>query len=48
MSGLQSLKRSAKKFVGHPEETVPIIGATDWANRDVLKNPVQKVHLFLL
>ncbi|KAJ2917208.1 hypothetical protein MD484_g3170, partial [Candolleomyces efflorescens] len=41
------VKRATKRFLGHPEETVPIIGSTDWTH-GLASNPVDKIKAYLL
>ncbi|KAF9036709.1 sulfate permease [Panaeolus papilionaceus] len=40
-------KNLAKKAVGHPDNTVPIISSTAWA-QDAFSNPVQRIRDYLI
>ncbi|KAH6918940.1 high affinity sulfate permease [Coprinopsis sp. MPI-PUGE-AT-0042] len=42
-----SVKRWGKRVVKHPEETVPIVSSTAWA-QDIAENPASKVKSYLL
>lgn len=44
---LNKTKASVKRLVGHPEETVPIVGSLEFT-KGSLGNPVQKVGTYLL
>ncbi|KAJ3523784.1 hypothetical protein NMY22_g11289 [Coprinellus aureogranulatus] len=45
--GLHSTKTRAQRWLGHPEDTVPIIDSTEWS-KGLFKNPGQKIQTYLL
>ncbi|TEB36294.1 sulfate permease [Coprinellus micaceus] len=47
MSRLQSAKTGVQRWLGHPEDTVPIVNSREWT-KGSLDSPVKKIQTYLL